>query len=133
MAKTADKHESYFDSAQRAARADDTPNWQRKISNHIAYALLAYTGLQIFVVVEAIGGHDNGISMLPYLALVVLVGLIIPVCRKLEKIWEHRIESGWSQQELARQYTIDRIMIWLTAIGFPFLLVAIFKGFSSLG
>jgi len=128
MAKIADRHESYFDSSARVA--DDTPNWQRKISNHIAYALLAYTGLQIFVVMGEIGG--GGMSMLPYLGLIVLIGLVIPVCRQLEKIWEKRIASGISQGALLRQYNIDRIIIWVAAIGFPFLLVAFFRGISGL-
>ncbi len=131
MAKTVNRHESYFDEAAKADHEDDTPNWQRKISNHIAYALLAYTALQIFVVIGELGGHDGGMSMLPYLGLVVLIGLVIPVCRKFEKIWERRLESGMSQEAIARQYKFDRIMIWLTAIGFPFLLVAIFRGFSA--
>jgi len=99
--------------------------WQTKISNHIAYALLAYTGLQIFVVMGAIGGH--GMSMLPYLALVVLVAIVIPLARKLEKQWDRFLGTEPSAHEISRRYNFDRIKIWVFALGFPFLIVGLSK------
>ena len=104
--------------------------WERRISNHVAYALLAYTGLQIFVVMGAIKGE--GMSILPYLGLVVLVGLVIPLCRRVEKRWQMLVGSDLSQQDLARAYRGDRLGIWLFAIGFPFAFVLFVKAIAAL-
>ena len=64
-----------------AAAAD----WRRRMSNNIAYALLVYTALQIFMTVGSL--HAEGGSLLPYVVLVILVVAIIPACRSFEKRW----------------------------------------------
>ena len=61
-------------------------DWRRRMSDNIAYALLVYTALQIFVTMEALRGQSQ--SLLPYLALIVLVAAIIPACRRFERRWE---------------------------------------------
>ena len=99
--------------------------WERRISNHIAYALLVYTGLQIFVVMGAMKGL--GSTILPYFGLVVLVGLIIPACRRFEKRWFLLANSELSESSLALRYRTDRLAIWALAIGLPFAFVALFK------
>lgn len=99
--------------------------WQKRISNHIAYALLVYTGLQIFVVMGAMKQISG--SILPYFGLIVLVGLIIPMCRKFEKRWELLGKSELSDSSLSLRYSRDRLGIWLLAIGLPFAFVALFK------
>ncbi|ESZ88242.1 MAG: hypothetical protein Q27BB25_04195 [Blastomonas sp. CACIA14H2] len=104
--------------------------WEKRISNHVAYALLMYTGLQIFVVMQAIRGE--GASILPYMGLVALVGIVIPLCRRVEKRWQRLVRSGTSEAELGRAYRGDRLGIWLFAIGFPFGFVALFKGLQTL-
>lgn len=104
--------------------------WERRISDHVAYALLIYTGLQIFVVINAIKG-DGG-SILPYFGLIVLVGVVIPACRRIEKRWQLLSRSELSDHSLALRYARDRLMIWLCAIGLPFALVALFKGIAAL-
>ena len=46
-------------------------DWRRKMSDHVAYALLVYTGLQIWV---TMGALKEGLgSVLPYFALIMLV------------------------------------------------------------
>ena len=60
-------------------------DWRRKMSDHIAYALLVYTVLQIFVTMGALKSQSG--SLLPYLALVILVAAIIPACRGFERRW----------------------------------------------
>jgi hypothetical protein len=60
-------------------------DWRKADERHVAYGLLVYTGLQIFVTKALLKGTIG--SMLPYLALVVLVAGIIPVCRWFEKRW----------------------------------------------
>ena len=110
-----------YDTHYRANAID----WQKRISNHIAYALLVYTGLQIFVVMAAIKG--SGGSLLPYFGLVVLVGLIIPACRRFEKRWRLLAQSELSDSSLALRYRTDRLAIWALAIGLPFAFVALFR------
>lgn len=104
--------------------------WEKRISNHVAYALLAYTGLQIFVVMGAIKGE--GMSILPYLGLIALVGIVIPLCRRVEKRWQRLTRSGASEAELTAAYSSDRLGIWLFAIGFPFAFVLLIKGLAAL-
>jgi hypothetical protein len=104
--------------------------WEKRISNHVAYALLMYTGLQIFVVMQAIRGE--GASILPYMGLVALVGIVIPLCRRVEKRWQRLVRSEASEAELGRAFRGDRLGIWLFAIGFPFAFVALFKGLQTL-
>ncbi len=104
--------------------------WEKRVSNHVAYALLAYTGLQIFVVMGAIKGE--GMSILPYLGLIVLVGLVIPLCRRVEKRWQRMARSNASEATLAAAYSSDRLGIWLFAIGFPFAFVLLVKGLAAL-
>ena len=60
-------------------------DWRKRMSDTVAYALLVYTGLQIFVTMHAIEGDSA--SALPMLALVVLVGAIIPMFRRFERRW----------------------------------------------
>jgi hypothetical protein len=104
--------------------------WEKRISNNVAYALLAYTGLQIFVVMGAIKGE--GMSILPYLGLVVLIGIVIPICRRVEKRWQTLARSDRSEASLMQTYRSDRLGIWLFAIGFPFAFVLIVKGLAAL-
>lgn len=103
-------------------------DWRRKMSDHIAYALLVYTGLQIFVTVGAL--KAEGSSLLPYLALVILVIAIIPACRRFEARWNRLTDEQAQDPELAPYYRRDRLALWLLAIGLPFALTGIFKGLA---
>jgi len=104
-------------------------DWRRKMSDHIAYALLVYTGLQIFVTIGALKAEG---SLLPYLALVVLVVAIIPSCRRFERRWNRLSDEQATDPALAVYYRRDRMALWLTAIGLPFALTALFKGLALL-
>ena len=111
-------------------RAGSKLDWRRKMSDHVAYGLLVYTGLQIFVTMGALKvGHG---SILPYFALIVLVGAIIPGCRMFEKRWESLSDSEAANPELADRYKRDRLLVWLFALGLPFALTGIFKGVEAL-
>lgn len=113
-----------------ALGSQDVPvaDWRRKMSDHIAYALLVYTALQIFVTIGAL--KAEGGSLLPYLALVILVVAIIPACRRFEARWNRLSDDQSHDPALARYYRRDRLALWLLAIGLPFGLTAIFKGLS---
>jgi hypothetical protein len=105
-------------------------DWRRKMSDNIAYALLVYTSLQIFVTMGAL--HGQGGSMLPYLALIILVGAIIPACRRFERRWNRLSDEQAADPGFARFYRRDRLTLWLLAIGLPFAITALFRGLSLL-
>jgi hypothetical protein len=114
-----------------AQQASDRPvDWRRKMSDNIAYALLVYTALQIFVTMGAL--KAEGMSLLPYLALVILVAAIIPACRRFERRWNRLSDEQASDPTLAAYYRRDRMALWLLAIGLPFALTAVFKGLALL-
>lgn len=105
-------------------------DWRKAMSDNVAYALLAYTALQIFVTVHAI--KEVGASILPYLALVVLVAGIIPACRWFEKRWRDLSDDEAGDPALRGAFRRDQIMLWVLAIGLPFLLTGIFKGIAAI-
>jgi len=117
---------SLFGAAQPAKAVD----WRRKMSDHIAYALLVYTALQIFVTMSAL--KSSGGSLLPYLALVILVVAIIPSCRRFERRWNRLNDEQAADPALAERYRRDRMTLWLIAIGLPFLLTGLFRGLAIL-
>ena len=100
-------------------------DWRKRMSDNIALALLVYTGLQIFVTMSALKGEGD--SLLPYLALVVLVVAIIPSCRRFERRWNRLSDVQAADPELIDHFRRDRTMLWLLAIGLPFAITAIFR------
>ncbi len=114
------------------ARMEKTSNtltyWGKRMSDNVAYALLVYTGLQIFVTIHAL--RETGSSALPMLALVVLVAAIIPICRRFERRWE--AEQADKQDAATRShYRHDQVLLWGFAIGLPFVLTGLFKALVS--
>jgi len=108
----------------------DRIDWRKRISDHVAFALLTYTGLQIFVTMAALKtGHG---SILPYFALIILVAAIIPGCRMFEQRWDSLSDSEAADPQLAGRFKRDRLALWLCAIGLPFALTAVFKGAAAL-
>lgn len=120
--------QSHIMVSQVPAQAGRALDWRRRMSDNIAYALLVYTGLQIFVTMHAL--KASGGSLLPYLALVILVGAIIPACRRFERRWNRLTPEQASDPALARYYRRDKVALWLLAIGLPFALTALFKGLA---
>jgi hypothetical protein len=119
-----------WDTQPDAAVHDGQPHakgldWRKRMSDHIAYALLAYTGLQIFVTMGVL--KSGGESILPYFALVVLVAAVIPGCRLFERRWEGLTEGQAANPELADRFRHDRNLVWIAAVGLPFLITALFK------
>ena len=105
-------------------------NWRKAMSDNIAYALLVYTGLQIFVTMRAIEGTSG--SAMPLLALVVLVAAIIPLCRKFEQRWEAMNDESVADPALRGMFRRDQAMLWALAIGLPFVLTGLFKAIAAL-
>lgn len=117
-AGTAKEHEP----VNHVARDRD---WRRAMSDHVAYALLVYTGLQIFVTVKALA--EGFPTILPYIALVVLVAAIIPSCRWFERRWLELSDAEAADPDFASAFRRDTFALWLLAIGLPFALTAIVK------
>ena len=105
-------------------------DWRRKISNHIAWGLLVYTGLNIFMTMGALKTGQG--SILPYFSLVVLVGAIIPACRWLEKKWEVLGDEAAADPALAPRFRKHAALVWVAAIGLPCLLTVLFKALLTL-
>ena len=103
-------------------------DWRRKMSDHIAYALLVYTALQIFFTMGAL--EAEGTSLLPYLALIVLVGAIIPACRRFERRWNRLDDEQAADPALVPYYRRDRMWLWIMAICLPLALTGLFKGLA---
>ena len=104
-------------------------DWRKKMSDNVAYALLTYTGLQIFV---TMGQLKNGSgSILPYFALIVLVAAIIPGCRMFEKRWEGLSSSQAANPELRDRFRRDQIVLWLCAIALPLALTGLYLAIAA--
>ncbi|MEM6586472.1 MAG: hypothetical protein AAF692_12030 [Pseudomonadota bacterium] len=101
-------------------------DWRRAMSNHVAYALLVYTGLQIFMTVKALA--EGSSSIFPYAALIILVAAIIPACRWFERRWTLLSDEEASNPDHASDFRRDAIALWALAIGLPFALTAMIKG-----
>lgn len=112
-------------SASKLTAADKACDWRKSMSDNVAYALLVYTGLQIFVTVHAM--KDGSKSVLPYFALVVLIAGIIPACRWFERRWRDLSDEDASDMAFAGAYRRDIIGLWLLAIGLPFALTGLYK------
>ena len=119
------------DAVATQRRAGRKLDWRRKMSDNVAYALLVYTGLQIFV---TMGQLNNGSgSILPYFALILLVAAIIPGGRMFEKRWDSLSESEAANPELRDRFRRDRVILWLSAISLPLIITGAFLGIRSLG
>ncbi len=113
------------------AGASSAPlDWRRRMSDNIAYALLTYTGLQIFVTTSALKSQSG--SILPYLALVILVGAIIPSCRSCECRWSRLTDEQARDPMFSAKFRHDRMVLWLLAIGLPFAITGLLRGLSLL-
>lgn len=104
---------------------DHVRDWRKAMSDHVAYALLVYTGLQIFLTVKAM---SEGISSIfPYVVLVMLVAAIIPACRWFERRWTGMSDEAAADEAYAGAFRRDTIMLWALAIGLPLALTGMCK------
>lgn len=124
MGKATGQHQ-----AQAAAPAR-VRDWRKAMSDHVAYGLLVYTALQIFVTVKALSGGTSG--LLPYLALIVLVAGIIPALRWFERRWVSLDDTAAADEAYAQAFRRDITGLWVLAVGLPFALTLIFKALLSI-
>ena len=105
-------------------------DWRKKMSNNVAYGLLVYTALQIFVTMHAIQGESA--SILPVFVLVMLVAAIIPMFRHFERRWEHLTDDQAHDRAFSAAFRRDQIKVWALAALLPFLITGGFKAFTAL-
>jgi hypothetical protein len=105
-------------------------DWRKRMSDNIAYALLVYTALQIFVTMGSL--ESKGGSLLPYVALIILVAAIIPACRRFEKRWNRLSDVQAADPQYSGYYRRDQLWLWLLAIGLPFAVSGLFMGMARL-
>ena len=133
MARAITRHDRTTAGTHRETAAP-ARDYRKAMSDNIAYALLAYTGLQIFVTMRVLEGTKG--SLLPYLALVVLVAAIIPGCRRFERRWEwlsaRAAQDPELTHDLADKFARDRMLLWALAIGLPLVLTALFRGLAAI-
>jgi hypothetical protein len=110
-------------STEESDKSRKPVDWKRRMSDHVAYALLVYTGLQIYSTMGALKSEHG--SILPYFGLVLLVVAIIPGCRLFEQRWERLGATDASQADLKRLFVRDVIKLWAAAIGLPFVVTGV--------
>jgi len=99
--------------------------WRQSMSDNVAFALIAYTGLNIFLTVGAI--QETGLRSLSMVCLIILVGAIIPACRAFEKRWRDISDEAAHDPSLRPVYRRDQIVLWLLAVGLPSALTGLFR------
>jgi hypothetical protein len=113
-----------------SGEASGRKSFAKRINDHIAYALVIYTLMLIFVVSPKLEG--KGLTIFPYFLLVALVAMAIPPCRNLDRKWQLIDKGASDDSRNSGRCNFDRIILWVGAIGFPlvlaFALSAISKG-----
>jgi cell division protein FtsW (lipid II flippase) len=113
--------------AEQVTRGRAHKSYAKRISDHVAIALVAYTLALIFITSPAM--QSEGTSILPYFMLVVFVGLVIPSCHNMEKRWQKLENDGSNDAGLQTRFTADRIKLWAGALGIPVILAVLFTVF----
>ena len=111
-------------------QSDTGIDWRRKVSDQVAFGLLVYTGLHIFLTMKQLKTGQG--SVLPYFGLIVLVAAIIPACRWIEMRWEQLTDTEATDPDLAPVFRKEMILSWCAAIGLPIALTFGFKGIVAL-
>jgi len=84
--------------------------YAKRMSSHLAAALVAFCLLQIAIVAR-FGG-----SLILHLALIVAVGGFAMAARKVERRWEILEASGLSRAGLDLRFRRDVAQVWLTSL-----------------
>lgn len=113
-----------------ASATGQSRDWRKGMSDTVAYSLLAYTGLHIFVTVGAI--QETGAKSLAMIALVVLVFGVIPLWRRFEKRWATLTDEQAHDPAYASAYRRDQILVWALAIGLPVGVTMVLKALVAL-
>jgi cell division protein FtsW (lipid II flippase) len=113
--------------AQQATQSRAHKSYAKRISDHVAVALVVYTLALIFITSPAM--KSEGTSILPYFMLVVFVAMVIPGCRNMERRWQGLEKGDAAEGGLEARFATDRIKLWVAALGIPVLLYVLFTVF----
>lgn len=83
----------------------------RRMSTHLAAALVMFCLLQIFIVAK-MGG-----SLLLHLGIIIAIGGFAVAARGLERRWDMLDQSGLSHHGLAVRFRRDLLQLWVASIG----------------
>lgn len=114
------------DGSVRPATHSGRLDWRRRMSDNIAYALLGYTALQIVVTMAALKTISD--TILPFFALILLVAAIVPGCQMFERRWERLSDDEAADPALKGQFNRDRLLLWIAALGLPFVVSGVIRG-----
>lgn len=113
--------------AEHAAHSRTRKSYAKRMSDHVAVALVVYTLALIFITSPAM--ESKGMSILPYFMLVIFVAMVIPACRGLERRWVALEISDLGENALHTRFGVDAAKVWIGAIVIPVLLSVIFRIF----
>jgi predicted membrane protein len=113
--------------AQQATHTRAHKSYAKRISDHVAIALVVYTLALIFITSPSM--TSEGTSILPYFALVGFVAMVIPACRNMERRWQALEKGELGEGSLETRFAADRIKLWVAALGIPVFLSVLFTVF----
>lgn len=106
-----------------ASTFDTDPSSRKKfakrMSSHLAGALICFCLLQIFIVAK-MGG-----SLILHFGIIFAIGGFALAARGLERRWQMLETSGLSERGLARRLRRDLIPLWAVAVGGAFLWIPV--------
>lgn len=98
-------------------------SYSKRMSDNVAFALVVYTLMLIFIVTPSM--ESNGTSIFPYFMLVVFVGLVISPCHNLERRWQALQARDTGDGMLNSRFNLDRAILWIATIAVPVIIAAI--------
>ncbi len=121
-----------FTSRQRAfppGNLPDARSLSRKMTLHVAAALIVYAGLQLWLVLGAVSGGAT--RFLPYVAIGLILVAVVPLARRIEQRWARMAQDTLPSRELCKSFRNEALRLWVGAVALPFLWVGAFVGASS--
>lgn len=85
-------------------------SWSKRISSHLAAALVVFCLAQIFIVAK-MGG-----SLLLHIGIIFAIGGFGIAARALERRWEMLEQGGLSEESLGLRFRVDLLQLWTAAI-----------------
>lgn len=97
----------------------NAPAYDKRISTHVAAALVAFALLQILIVAK-MGG-----SLLLHFGIFIAIGCFAMAARALEHRWAQLSHSGLPASGLATRFRMDLLQLWGASLAAPFLWIPV--------
>jgi hypothetical protein len=118
-----------FTSRSSAYPPGDQPDARalsRRMTWHVAAAMIVYAALQLWLVIGAVAG--GGSRVLPYVAVGLVLVAAVPLARMIEQRWARLARTAPPSRQLSRRYRLEALRLWVAAIVLPFVWVGAFVG-----